>query len=46
MYTAQVDVYPENVRQILLAAARLEMQGMVAAIMENVLDWEMAAAAG
>nr|XP_039267769.1 kelch-like protein 18 [Styela clava] len=41
MYTADVDVKSDRVRSLILAAAKLEMQGMVNAIMRNILDWEI-----
>ncbi|XP_078489184.1 kelch-like protein 36 [Ciona intestinalis] len=42
MYTADVLVTPATARPLILAAARLEMQGMVNAVLRRILDLEMA----
>ncbi|XP_076805817.1 kelch-like protein 38 isoform X2 [Clavelina lepadiformis] len=41
MYTAEVEIKPDSVRPLILAAARLEMQGMVNAVLRQILNWEM-----
>lgn len=41
MYTADVEVRADRVRPLILAAAKLEMQGMVNAILKHIMDWEL-----
>ena len=40
MYTAEISLNPETARPLILAAGRLEIQTMVNAIMQKVLQWE------
>lgn len=42
MYTADIVIAPHKVRELILAAAKLEMQTMVSAILRQVLDAEIA----
>uniref|UniRef100_H2ZIF3 BTB domain-containing protein n=1 Tax=Ciona savignyi TaxID=51511 RepID=H2ZIF3_CIOSA len=46
MYTSDVQVTPATARPLVLAGARLQMQGLVSAVMRTLLDLEMAAIPG
>lgn len=41
MYTAEIDVTSAKIKQLFRAGAKLEMQGLVDAILRDVLDKEI-----